>query len=469
MTLRQRNREEARMDLPRALWVFVSVVTISIGSLGCESDKGDDKTKSNDNAGAADASESEEDADTAARDASSEGTSDAGTSSSSDAGQAGDAAGDAAADGATGDGGAAPDVDYTKAESWLCRPDRASDACDVDLDTTIVKADGTLQVEKFMPAANPAIDCFYVYPTVSLDTTANSDLMPGPEEEQVVRAQFARFASQCRLFAPMYRQVTLTSLRAAIAGMATMPDRTLGYRDVLAAWRWYMQNENKGRGVVLIGHSQGSGVIVQLIREQIDPDPTKVPLLAAFVPGTNLTVPQGQVVGGSFQKVPLCKAADELGCVVSYVSFRANAPPPSNTRFGTTMTAGQVVGCVNPANLAGGPAELHAYLSTSGAGASAAPMGAWVNGNDPSKMVTTPFVNVPGMLSAECKSDASGSYLAITVKGDSADPRVDDIVGDVVTNDMVQADWGLHLIDVHLTMGNMLDLVAAKAKKFQMK
>jgi hypothetical protein len=453
------------MGLPRALSVFVSVVTISLSSVACESDDDEGKTRSNAGAGASDASASHEDA-ASKDDTGPDDELDADSNTESDAA----ADDDAAADAGTSDGSTpAPDVDYATAENWLCRPDRASDACDVDLDTTVVNADGTLQVEKFTPAANPPIDCFYVYPTVSLDATPNSDLIPGPEEDNVVRAQLARFASQCRLFAPMYRQVTLTSLRAAIAGMATMPDRTLGYRDVLAAWRWYMENENKGRGVVLIGHSQGAGVLVQLVREQIDPDPSKTPLLAALLLGTNLTVAQGQLVGGSFQNVPLCKTAEELGCVISYVSFRSSAPPPSNTRFGTTMTAGQVVGCSNPAGLAGGPAELRAYLSTTGAGASAAPMPAWVNGGDPAKLVTTPFVSVPGMLSAECKSDASGSYLSVTVKGDAADPRVDDIVGDVVTNNMVQPDWGLHLIDVHLTMGNLLDLVAAKAKAFQLR
>jgi len=372
-------------------------------------------------------------------------------------------------DAATAEGGAppAPDADYTKAENWLCRPDRPTDACHVNLDTTIVQADGTLQVEKFTPATNPPVDCFYVYPTVSLDATPNSDLVPGDEENAVVRAQFARLASRCRLFAPMYRQVTLTTLRASIAGTTTTPDRALGYRDVLQAWRWYLTNENKGRGVVLVGHSQGSGVLVQLIKEQIDPDPSKTPLVGAFLFGTNVTVPQGQVVGGSFQKVPLCKANNELGCVVSYVSFRASSPPPTNSRFGRTTMAGQVVGCVNPANLAGGPADLHAYLSTAGAGASGAVMGPWVTGNDPAKIVTTPFVSVPGLLSGECKSDASGSYLAVTVKGNPADPRVDDIVGDVVTNGQVQADWGLHLIDVHVAMGNTLDLIEAKTKAFQ--
>jgi hypothetical protein len=97
------------------------------------------------------------------------------------------------------------------------------------------------------------------------------------------------------------------------------------------------------------------------------------------------------------------------------------------------------------------------------------PMGPWVTGNDPTKVVSTPFVSVPGLLTGECKSDSSGSYLAVTVKGDPADPRVDDIVGDVVTNGQIQADWGLHLIDVHVTMGNTLDLIEAKTKAFQLR
>jgi hypothetical protein len=459
------------MHCARALLLVCTIATPSILAVGCGDDDSG-KTMSNNNASGSDSSVPG-DAGSTTRDAGSSGSIDASTamrdasSSIIDAAPVKPGSGDAAS--AAADGGAppAPAADYTKAENWLCRPDRPTDACHVNLDTTIVRADGTLEVEKFTAATNPPIDCFYVYPTVSLDKTDNSDLVPGDEENAVVRAQFARLASRCRLFAPMYRQVTLTSLRALIAGTPTTPDRDLGYRDVLASWRWYLQNENKGRGVVLVGHSQGSGVLTQLIKEQIDPDPTKTPLLAAFLFGTNVTVPAGQVVGGSFQKVPLCKTSNELGCVVSYVSFRASSPPPSNSRFGRTMTAGQVVGCVNPANLAGGPAPLHAYLSTLGAGASGATMGGWVTGNDPAKMVTTPFVSVPGLLTGECKSDASGQYLAVTVNGNPADPRVDDIVGDVVTSGQIQADWGLHLIDVHMTMGDTLDLIEAKTKAFQ--
>jgi hypothetical protein len=362
-----------------------------------------------------------------------------------------------------------PAADYTKKENWLCRPDNNA-ACDIDLDTTIVKADGTLEVEDFTPATNPEIDCFYVYPTVSLDTTPNSDLIPGDEERNVVRAQFARFAKQCRLFAPMYRQVTLTALRAGIANMPLMTDSALGYRDVQAAWRHYLANDNKGRGVILVSHSQGSSVLTRLIRDEIDPDPSKTPFIGGFLIGTNITTAMGQTTGGSFSKVPVCKTPAELGCVIGYVSFRTSAPPPSNTRFGRTTMPGQTVACANPAALGGGPAELNAYLSRDGAGASGLLMGPWVNGNDPAKMVKTPFVRVPGLLTGECKVDAQGSsYLAVTVNGNPADPRVDEIVGDVVTNGQVQADWGLHLIDVHVGMGNLLDIAKAKADAYKAK
>jgi hypothetical protein len=52
------------------------------------------------------------------------------------------------------------------------------------------------------------------------------------------------------------------------------------------------------------------------------------------------------------------------------------------------------------------------------------------------------------------------------VHGDPADPRVDDIVGDVLTNGEVQANWGLHVIDMHLAMGNMLDVLKAKSEAY---
>ena len=206
--------------------------------------------------------------------------------------------------------------DYSKDETWLCRPGR-KDSCTVDLSTTVVAADGKLSRETFKADPQAPIDCFYVYPTVSRDTTPNSDMNAGPEEHGVVRAQFARFGSQCKLFAPLYRQITLTALRAAMSGQPMTADRAMGYGDVAAAWRYYLEHDNKGRGVVLIGHSQGSGVLTQLIRNEIDGKPIQSQILSALLLGTNVAVPKDKDVGGAFQNMPLCKSASQIGCVIS--------------------------------------------------------------------------------------------------------------------------------------------------------
>ncbi|HEV7722283.1 MAG TPA: hypothetical protein VGO60_13415, partial [Iamia sp.] len=52
---------------------------------------------------------------------------------------------------------------YDEDASWICRPDLADDECR-DLDVTVLNPDGTTTVEEREPAADPKIDCFYVYP-----------------------------------------------------------------------------------------------------------------------------------------------------------------------------------------------------------------------------------------------------------------------------------------------------------------
>jgi hypothetical protein len=353
---------------------------------------------------------------------------------------------------------ASPAVDYNDGSNWLCRPGR-KDSCAVDLTTTVVAANGKLKVEKWHGDPKAKIDCFYVYPTVSLDTTPNSDMIAGPEEHSVVLSQFARFGSQCRTFAPLYRQVTLTALRAGMSGKPVTADRNLGYNDVLNAWNHYLAHDNQGRGVVLIGHSQGSGVLTQLIKNEIDNKPIQKQLISALLLGTSLQVPKGKDVGGSFSAVPLCRSATQLGCAIVYASFRNTVPPPANSLFGRAP-AGMVAACTNPAALGGGKGDLHSYLSNRARAEGTIPT--WTQDG----VVNTPFVSTPGLISAECVANDKGSYLEITVHGDSADPRTDDIGGDVVSNGQVQANWGLHLIDVNLAMGNLVDIVHQQAKTY---
>lgn len=346
---------------------------------------------------------------------------------------------------------------YSDPAAWLCRPGRR-DACSQDQTATVVRENGTTSIERYTPALNPLVDCFYVYPTVSTDPTPNSDMHADIAEMRVIEQQFARFGGVCRQYAPLYRQVTLTALRANMLKVGSMPaNRELAYDDVRDAWRYYLAHDNRGRGFVLIGHSQGSGILTRLIKEEIDAKPAQRQLISALLAGTRLPIPGRSASPMAFRSVPLCRSATQLGCAVAFASFRIDSPPPPNSRFGKVEGSGEPAACVNPAALGGGEGQLDAYLASRVAIAdSAIPPKPWVKSGPP---VTTPFVKVPGLLSARCLEQNGFGYLAVTTHGDAAGRRVDEITGDVVSRGVTLKDWGLHLIDMNLTMGNLISLV----------
>jgi Protein of unknown function (DUF3089) len=358
-------------------------------------------------------------------------------------------------------------IDYTNPANWLCRPGR-QDACTVDLDATVIRADGSTIVDRFHPDPAAPIDCFYVYPTVSRDPGVNATMAIEPEERLAVQQQFARLAEKCRLFAPMYRQHTLTALMAEMTGhpMAEGDSAKIAYGDVLDAWKAYLANDNHGRGVVIVGHSQGSGILMRLIAEEIDGKPVQKRLVSAILMGDDLLVPPGADVGGAFKHIPLCRAAAQTGCAIAFESFRATSPPPADSLFGQgDKRSGALSACVNPAAPGGGSGELKAYMPTHGVvfPLAATVQPAWTN---PPQQIATPFVELPGLMSAQCVSDAHGTYLAVSLHGTPADRRVGDIQGDVLLDGKPQANWGLHLVDANLTIGNLADVVGEEGRAY---
>jgi hypothetical protein len=169
----------------------------------------------------------------------------------------------------------------------------------------------------------------------------------------------------------MYRQVTLSAvLTGGLAALNT------AYDSLLSAWQYYLQHINDGRPFILIGHSQGAAMLIRLIAEQIDPNPSvRKRLVTAILAGGNLQVPTGQTVGATFNDIPLCTSPSRAGCVISYSTF--GTQPPADSLFGRPGTgvslmslqltaAGQQVACVNPASIAGGTAPLSPYFPKAG-------------------------------------------------------------------------------------------------------
>lgn len=327
---------------------------------------------------------------------------------------------------------------------WLCRPGSTDDPCTMDSTVTEISADGARSVTRSQPSTNPKIDCFYVYPTVSAQKTAVADLGIDPEEIAVAKAQASRFSSVCRVFAPMYRQRTIAGIFGA---KATAAESAYAFDDVKAAWDDYLAHDNDGRGVILLGHSQGSFVLTRLIADVIEKDPATLKLLvSAILLGGNVTVPDGADVGGSFTKVPVCRHDTQTGCVIAYSTF--SDTPVEAAMFGRAGNGTRVV-CTNPASLGGGSAKLHPTFVT----------GESLLGSIDTvgTKVDTPWVGYPDRYTGECRSDATHDWLQVTAKPASsaeAEPTLVEPLGPT---------WGLHLVDVNIAMGDLVTLAADQA------
>ena len=370
----------------------------------------------------------------------------------------GTAAGDASA---LPDGWASYDSDqYGGDANWLCKPGLDDDVCTgEDLDATAVAGDLSTEPAPFEAAADPAVDCFYVYPTVSQDAGLSADLDPAENQEVwVARNQAARLTGACRVFAPVYRQLTTSAIGSGDEAGVDAGWET-AYGDVLDAFHEYVANESDGRGFVLVGHSQGAGLLRELIAQEVDPEPAlRDRMVAALLLGTTVEVPEGEDVGGTYDNVPVCRADDQVGCVVTYATFAADAPPPADSRFGLADGEGMEAACTNPAALGGGAATLTPYFPT------AIPDGALSQAN-PDTMVRlsrlpTGWVTMPDYVEAECTHTGDASYLAATIGAGPGDERGTEVGGSLGPS------WGLHLYDVNLAMGNLVDLVKAQATAY---
>ena len=356
---------------------------------------------------------------------------------------------------------APPAVDYASEANWLCLPGR-QDACGRPLPTVALNPNGFGSLGQVRPAANPPIDCFYVYPTVSRDAGLNSDLTPGVEEQAATTVQFARFSTLCRTFAPLYRQITIAALPRVVGGDPLSGPTAIAYGDVVAAWRHYLRHHNRGRPFVLLGHSQGTIHLIRLLAEEIEGSDAAGRMLSALLIGYNVEVPEGQLVGGSFRQTPLCTRPGQTGCVVSYVSFRATNPPPPGAIFGRAPRPGMTVACTNPARLAGGSAPLDSYWFAP-VGQFGGPAIAWSSGGAP----PVPFLRTEGLVSAACVNRGPLGYLSVSVNADPRDARTDQIPGDVYILGRLQPGWGLHLADVNLALGDLLRLVEQQRDSYR--
>jgi hypothetical protein len=343
---------------------------------------------------------------------------------------------------------------------WLCRPGLADNPCEQDLTATAVGADGSTAVESPAPtpAADPPIDCFYIYPTVSGQQTINSDLTIEEPEIRAARAQASPFSPVCRVYAPMYRSLTSKAVNDVEA--VTKEQGDVAYRSLSDAFHEYLSKYNDGRGIVFVGHSQGAWMTIALLEREFDGDAAMRKLLvSAIVVGGNLAVPSGTLVGGDLANIPGCSAAGQTGCVVAYSTFSSEPSPYAwfgradnrvNPFIDAPRSADLQVLCTNPANLAGGSGVLEPHILTDELE---------FQGIGQQTGITTPWLTYPQMYAAECKFENGTSWLKVSLVNGDAETRP-------VIPQVNGWSYGLHNVDIAIALGNLVELVAGQGAAF---
>ena len=357
--------------------------------------------------------------------------------------------------------GAAPSSAKTV---WLCKPGMKPNPCTPGFSTTVYNPPLTeaTGVEHPKAVKHPPVDCFYVYPTVSDEKTGNSDLKIEDTERSIALYQASRYSQYCRVFAPMYRQVTLAGAGLpGTSGSTSKANPALGPRDVTNALKDYLKHFNHGRGIVFIGHSQGSAVLREVIAKSIDPHPAlRKRLLSAILMGGNVLVKGNSGVGGDFKHIKACRRSTQLSCVIAFSTF--DQPPPSDTLFGkptpllgTKVKKGTTVLCTNPANLAGGSGKLIPISpSAPFAPGSTIALGLGVlNFKQPTP--STVYWTAPNAYTARCENSNGAHVLEITARNGAQTPTP-----------APTPEWGLHLLDANIALGNLVSIVHSESKAF---
>ncbi|HUJ62578.1 MAG TPA: DUF3089 domain-containing protein [Kofleriaceae bacterium] len=330
---------------------------------------------------------------------------------------------------------------YRDPAMWLCRPDLPGDACRGDLATTELLPDGGKLVRAHAPATDAPVDCFYIYPTIDLN------LIPGNHVDfsnlasfrKTAGAQIARLSEVCNIYAPLYRQATIATYVSSRGDQQHFFD--VAYSDVAAAFHAYLLHFDRGKPIVIVGHSQGAQHAAHLLRDTFDQsDALRPRLLVALPIGFTVDLPDGATTGGTFEHLAPCTRPDETACFVAYMSLRAGDPP---SVFAAKLPPGHHAACVDPAT---GPTLRESVFPT---GDRAGKLG-----------VTTPYVSVSGFYRAACETFRDGrAFLAIAEAREPGDRRPSLI-------DLGNPIGGLHIYDMQLAQGDLIELVRVKTAAY---
>jgi len=137
-------------------------------------------------------------------------------------------------------------------------------------------------------------DVFYVYPTVSMlsyEENGNSwfvDITKADVREEANENQFFNklLYSDYNFYAPYYRQMIFGAYLQPMDSLTRYAE--IASHDVIDAFHYYMEHFNNGRPFFLMGHSQGSQMLIELLKHGMTDD-QRSQMVAAYCIGYFIT------------------------------------------------------------------------------------------------------------------------------------------------------------------------------------
>ena len=210
----------------------------------------------------------------------------------------------------------------------------------------------------FALGEDTGVDVFLICPTVDTRSERNSFDLNDKLKKRFLNAldmEKSIYAEAGRLYSPYYRQMSMNAYKLPEA--ERLEAQAVAYGDVSAAFRWYLDHENGGRGLILAGFSQGAQMCLELLKEYYGGDSAEA---AALLPASGET-DTGTVV--SFD----CEDGTRTDTLVIPAGTRALSINPLNWRTdGTPAEASLNLGAVMAADAEPIPGLCGAYLGSRG-------------------------------------------------------------------------------------------------------
>jgi hypothetical protein len=185
-------------------------------------------------------------------------------------------------------------------------------------------------------------------------------------------------------------------------------------------------------------------------------------MLSAMLFGGGVVVKTGKLIGGNYKHIPGCTSPSQLSCVISYSSF--NGAPPMGNVFGDStysptdaslpLVPGQQILCTNPAALGGGSGYLDSVFPLAFPPA----IGNEIPPSETLKnRAATAWYEFTDAYRARCEQSNGSTILEVTGVNGAPQPYSTGALAPL---------WGLHQLDVNLSLGDSVHLVESEAKAY---